>query len=185
VPSADHRVAKGWIRRTGPALPDERTFQSAIDLGRAGAEAPVPLRLPRAREGRDRVGRRIDVGEEIQPLVPAPGMARQEIGPCQRDPVGKVRAAFVEQGLENPTHRQDGRSRLDGPGTDWDCAHLAAGHRSSLEDERVEAGMGEPQRGREPADARSNHDDASVRHDRLAFRPSSALICGTVSVNKK
>ncbi len=93
-------------------------------------------------------------------------MAGEEPRRCQGDAVAELGAALGEQLVEDPAHREHGRTGLDGAIPDRDGAHLPAGMRRALENRRVDTGMGEPQGGGEATDPGTDHDDALLRHGR-------------------
>ncbi|BDL40091.1 hypothetical protein MSPGM_26810 [Methylorubrum sp. GM97] len=158
----------GEIDGARPVGADERPFQRAVDLGRAGAEPPIALRLARAGEGADRRRRGLDIREQVEPLVRVPGMAGQQGGRPQPHLRFEVGAGLGEQLLEHPAHGEDGGARLDRHPTHGERAHLAADSRCPLQDGDVVAGSGEAQRRCEPANPGSDHDDAFFCHRKCA-----------------
>ena len=68
------------LERRGALAGDERLFQRAVDGAGAGAEIAVALCIAGAGEVADRVGRAVDVGEQVEPAAGAPGVPGQCIG---------------------------------------------------------------------------------------------------------
>ena len=103
-------------------------------------------------------------------------MAGQNVEPGQRQMVLKPAAGRSEDVVEDPAHGEDGRTAIDRRIPDLDLPHLAAGGCRTLEHQhRLPAGR-EQRRCGQAADARSDDDDALLRH-----RPADPC-CATSAV---
>ncbi len=108
-----------------------------VDRSRARAEATKPLGFRPARKGADRVDAALGVGEEIETLAVAPGVARERLRAMQAHMIGKRRASLVEDLLEDPAHREDRRAGVEAQAARLDFANLAARRIGALDHRHV------------------------------------------------
>lgn len=91
-------------------------------------------------------------------------MARKRAGAGQTDLVLQRRAGAVQQAVESPFHREDGRPGIDPGSADLDLAHLAAGRCGAFHDMNVMAGGRQRNRGRQPGNPRPHNDNTLAAH---------------------
>ena len=142
-----------------PLRADERPVERLEHLLRPLGESAVAVGLAPAREGRDRRHRALEIGEEVEPLVRAPGVTGEDFSRGQRHMRVEARAGVGEQLVEDPAHGEDRRSGVDRRAVHRQMAHLAARRRSALENGDVSTLAREVERRGEPADAGADDDD--------------------------
>ena len=92
---------------------DEGPLECLVDLPAARAEATVPFGLDRTREFRNRGGRSLDIGVQVESTAVAPGMAGEDVHWHQFQHVLEPRACIAQQTVEHPTHREHRGSAVD------------------------------------------------------------------------
>ena len=88
------------------------SLRVSIDALRLGAELQITAALRRAREGGDGVRGAGAVGEEVQAGAALPGVAGQDLGRLEGQPIRAVGAGGGEDLLEDPAHGEDRRTRV-------------------------------------------------------------------------
>ena len=120
---------------------------------------PRPL-VPRARPPRvERRARRGQVGRQVEAGPVREAVARHRLDREQLEHLAERRARLREQRLEHPRHRQQRRAGVPRVPARRHAPALPAGGGARLEHADRVARRGEPDRGREPAHARADHDD--------------------------
>ncbi len=142
------------------ACGDERTFERFIGGAGAGAEDAEAPCFFCSGEVADCVGRAVDVGKQIETLVCAPGMAREDFGGAQGHVIAESLAQIVKKLLEHEAHGEHGRTRIDRAPADLDLAHLAAGGGFFLDYGDVHTAGGELEGRRQSANSRADHGHA-------------------------
>ena len=152
-----------------PRRPRRRPAQHAL------RGAPHPLARPherrplvaRARPPRvERGAGAAEVGGEVEARAVGEAVAGDGLDGQQLELGGERRARLREQRLEDPRHRQQRRPGVPREAPALDAAALAARRVARLEHGDRVAGRGEPDGGREPADARADDDDLHRRRHR-------------------
>ncbi len=105
--------------RRGARGADEAVLERLEHLGGALAEGAKSRGRGGSRELADGLGAAIRIGEEIEALAGAPGVAREQLRPGHRHPLVEARAGPREQLVEHPLHGEDG-----GAGVDPRAGHL-------------------------------------------------------------
>ena len=137
---------------------DVGALEGVVHPLRLCAESREPPRLVRSGEARDLVDGSRRIGVEIEALVGAPGVARQHPKWLNRQAIGQRRAGRLEDLVEDPPHREDGRTGIDIGLTRTHPAHLAARRRSLLDQRHRQPLAGQQQGAHQSGDAPTDDD---------------------------
>ena len=110
---APHQLEHARTLRSDVGLP-----QRVVNILTAVTEGTVSIGVFAIGERLDGLGGAIDAGEQIEVAAFAPGVACQRIGRMQLKPGFQGRVRRREQTVENPTHREHRRTRIDTDTTD-------------------------------------------------------------------
>ena len=112
----------------------------------------------------DRIDRALDVGEQVERLLGAPGVPGQGLQWPELDMSGEGRAGEGEDLVEHAAHREDRRPGIDACLADRDLPQLSAGAGGALDDSDGEALARQQQRCDEPAHAGADHRNTTGPH---------------------
>ena len=134
------------------------TGSDARHIALARPHEPRPL-VPGSRPPRvERRARRGQVGRQVEARPVREAVARHRLDREQLEHLAERRARLREQRLEHPRHRQQRRAGVPRVPARRHAPALPAGGGARLEHADGVAPRGEPDRGREPAHPRADHD---------------------------
>ena len=96
------------------------------NLGRVAREVAVGLGVLATTERTNSLHTALHVSEQIKLAAIAPAVPREQVGLTQGHVCIEVEPDLRKQVVENPAHREYGRTRIDAAPVDLDLAHLAA-----------------------------------------------------------
>ena len=130
----------------------------------AFAELTIALRLRASSEMADGVGAAVVISEEIQPCAIAPRVTRERFQGPEGQPVGQGNADFLQDFVENPTHRENSGACVHLRAARRDLAHFSAGRRRALDHGHGETTRRKQQGRDQPANSRANDQNPAGAH---------------------